>query len=398
MPRRVSDLARRLEGGPRASELHDEARRRRAAGSEILLLTVGDTDLPAPAAACDAAAAALAAGRANYPDKAGDPALRLALADAHAAATGAACDPSRVLVTAGAQQALFHALLALVGPGDEVLLLDPCYPAHAAAVRACGAVPVPVHLRADDGFRLTGSAVSAALTPRSRAFLLNTPHNPTGRVFDAAETAAAAEACRASDLWLVSDEVYAGMRYGRPFLPPASLPGMAGRTVTVGSLSKSHAMTGWRVGYAVSPPDAAAHVARVSACASLGVPPFVQAAALAALGSGAAHVGKAMAERRGRAATLLSGVPGLRAPAPESGPFLFLDVRGTGLTGTEFCWGLLDATGVAITPGEAFGDGGFGHARMCLAVGGTLLDEACARIAAHAAGLRSRRAAALTLA
>lgn len=398
MARRVSDLARRLEGGPRATELHDEARRRRASGGDIILLTVGDTDVPAPAAACAAATAAIARGRANYPDKTGDPALRSALAALHAGATGLPCDPSQVLVSAGAQQAAFHALLALVGPGDEVLLLDPCYPAHDVAIRACGAVPVRVPLRAQDGFRLTRAAVRSALTPRTRAFLFNTPHNPTGRVFDPAETAVVADACRDSDLWLLSDEVYSGLRYGKPFLPPASLPGLAARTVTVGSLSKSHAMTGWRVGYAVAPSEVAPHLARISACASLGVAPFVQDAALAALASGAEHVELAMAQRRARAASLLAGVPGLRAPAPESGPFLFLDVRGTGLTGTEFCWGLLDATGVAMTPGEAFGDGGFGHARMCLAVGDVQLDEACHRIAAHAERISRRADAALTLA
>ena len=392
MVRPVSQFAGRLRGGGRAMELHDEARRRLAAGKDVMLLTVGDTDLDTPAGAVEAGVSAILGGRTHYPDRWGERALRAAIAERHASMCGVAQDPAHVLVAAGAQQALFLTLLSIVDPGDEVLVLDPYYAHHASAVRACGAVPVPVPLSMDGGFRLLPGTVGPLVGPRTKAFIFNTPHNPTGRVFDAAETDEVVRACVANDLWVVSDEVYADLRFGKDFVPPASLPGMAARTAAIGSLSKSHAMTGWRVGWAVLPPSLAPHAARVSALASLGVPPFAQDAALVALREGAGHVPAAIGARRATVAHALSGLPGLRASAPESGPFFFLDVRGTGLSGTEFCWGLLDGEGVALVPGEGFGDGGYGHARLSLSVPEARLAEACSRIARHLRSLAASRA------
>ena len=399
MPQPVSELARRLGAGPGAMDIHDEARRRVAAGRDVLVLTVGDTDIETPACASEAGVRAIMAGRTHYPDKQGEAPLRAAIAARHEAVSGVPTDPDQVVVTAGAQQAVFLALLCLVGPGDEVLLPQPSYLWHAAAVRAAGAVPVPVPLCPDDGFALRPGAVDRALSPRTKAFLFNTPHNPSGRVFGAVETEAVAEACVRADLWCVSDEVYGEVRFGAPFHSPSSFPGMAERTVTVGSLSKSHAMTGWRVGHMLAPRPLVPHLGRLASCANLGVSPFVQDAAVAALldGTGAQEAVRAeLMARRDLVVSALDGRAGLRAPSPESGPFVLLDVRGTGLTGAEFCWGLLDE-GVALVPGEGYG--AHGHARLSLSVPCGRLEEACRRILAHAGRLRAgSRAGALTAA
>jgi arginine:pyruvate transaminase len=230
---------------------------------------------------------------------------------------------------------------------------------------------------------LEPSTVHAAITPRTRALLLNFPHNPTGASLTAAEAAAAAELARRHDLWLISDEVYAALADDGVHTSPLTLPGMRDRGVLISSLSKSHAMTGWRVGWAVTPPALATHLRTLARAMFFGLPPFIQDAAAHALSHGGAELARLREAYRRRAAVVADGlaaVPGIVARAPDAGMYVFADVRGTGRDGKQFARGLLDEHGVSVTPGEGFGPSGAGHVRMTLGTAEDRLAEACARI------------------
>lgn len=385
-------------GGPATEvwEILALAAERRRRGEDVIVLAIGDPDQPTPAAVVEAAKASLDRGRTHYADVAGQPALRAAIAARHAATTGQVVDPAQVVVLSGAQCALFATLQCLLDPGDEAIVFEPAYVTYPATVAASGATLVPVPLRPENGFHLDPSDLHRALTPRTRAILWNSPNNPTGAVGSRAELEAVAAACVERELWLVSDEVYAGLVYEGEHLGPAALPGMAERTVTVSSLSKSHAMTGWRLGWLVGPPQLAAHAANLALCMLYGSPGFVQDAATTALTTDLPEPAAARERyRRRRDAVVrrLSMLPGLRCHKPAGGMFVMVDVRGTGLSADAFAHGLLAAEGVALLPGDAFGPPAAGHVRLSLTVGEDRLAEACERIGRYAFRLagRSRR-------
>lgn len=358
----------------------EDARARIAAGEDVVMLGPGVPDLPPPPAALAACREALARGRTRYPAPGGEPALRAAVAARHARLTGVAVDPADVVITAGAQAGLLACALALAGPGRRVGIPVPAYPAHAAAVAAAGARVMPLPLGPAPGYALDLAAVRGA---DLALLLISAPHNPTGRVFGPGELTALAEACLAGDLWLVSDEVYAGLVHEGRHLPPAGLPGMACRTFTLGSLSKSHAMSGFRCGWVVAPPGLGPALRAVDACGSLGVPPFVQDAAIAALADGGAAEAEARAAYGARRHALLAGlarVPGIRVAAPEGGMFAMAEVSGTGLDGAEFARALLDR-GVCVIPGGAFGPGAAGSVRIALSEPPERIRIACERMA-----------------
>jgi arginine:pyruvate transaminase len=255
-------------GGPAADAwaIHTEAVRRRRRGEDVILLSVGDPDFPSPAPIIEAAKASLDEGRTHYADVVGQQPLREAIAAQHERLSGQRVTADEVVVFAGAQCALFAALQCLVEPGDEVIVLEPAYVTYPATVAASGATLVPVPLRPRNHFHLDPADLEAALTPCTRAILWNSPNNPTGAVATRAEVEAVARVARERDLWVVSDEVYATLVYEGEHLAPASLPGMAERTVTVSSVSKSHAMTGWRLGWLVGPPHLALHAGNLALC------------------------------------------------------------------------------------------------------------------------------------
>lgn len=226
-----------------------------AARTGALNLGQGFPDVDGPPAVARAAADAILAGVNQYPPGPGTPALREAVAAHQEARYGLRVDPDReVLVTTGATEALAAAVLALVGPGDEVLTLEPFYDSYAAVVALAGARHTTAPLRATpDGFRLDVEALERAVTPATRMLLLNSPHNPTGAVLDADELAAVARVAVAHDLLVVTDEVYEHLVYGVPHVPIATLPGMAGRTLTVSSSGKTFSFTGWKIGWVTGP-------------------------------------------------------------------------------------------------------------------------------------------------
>lgn len=392
---RFSSLVDRVTGpGADAWKIHVEALRQRDAGRDILFLTVGDPDLPPPEPLIEATIGALRSRRTGYPPIAGYPEVRAAVAARHAARTGRPCEAANVVLVAGAQAGLYASLQCIAGPGDEIVVGEPMYATYEAVVGAAGARVVPVPLPPERGFHPDPDALARAVTPRTRAIWINSPHNPTGAVLERSEVEAVADLCRRNDLWLVSDEVYCDFAYARPHFSPWSLPGMEERTVVVSSISKSHSAPGFRFGWVVAPTEMTRHLFNLLLCMTYGGPPFIQFGALAALTRDLPDVAAAGAAYRRRGA-LLAGIvadaPGCRAEMPEGGMFVMLDVRGTGVGSTAFAEALFEREAVATLPCDGFGPSAAGHVRISLGADDALITEAGRRIVRLARALSTER-------
>ena len=398
---RFSNLTQRVVGrGAEAWQVHFLAQQKQRAGADVIFLTVGEPDFDTPPVVVDEAVRSMRAGNTHYTDIVGFPRLREAIAGWHEKTTGQRVSPEQVVVGAGAQNALFSTLQVLVGAGDEVITPDPRYSTYEAVVGATGATLVSVPLVPERGFHLDLQALAAAITPRTRVILLNSPHNPTGAAMSRADVEAVAALAQRHDLWLVSDEVYAALSFESEHVSPASLPGMAERTVVVSSLSKSHAMTGWRVGWAIGPLELARHLHNLFLCMLYGSPGFVQDAAIVAIEQASGEV-ETMREtyrrRRDLVAPWLDRLPGLGCRLPEGGMFCMADCRGSGLSSQDFAIRLLEEESVAILPGDGFGRQAEGFLRISLGLPDETLAEACRRIEAFcgrlaAAGLSAAAA------
>lgn len=378
----ASRVERWLPARDAASEIQEAALRHRAAGEDVILLTAEEPDLPVAGPIIAAARASLELGHRGCPEPMGQLELREAIAGYHEGQGGYRREPDGVVVLPGARAALYAACQCLLDAGDAVLAPEPLYPTYPGAVQAAGATLVRVPMQPDRGFALDPERLGAALTPRARAVLLSLPGNPSGAVAGPAELDALAELCRRHDLWLICDEVLAALRHEGEHVSPSALPGMAERTVVVGSLSKSHAMTGWRVGWLLAPPSLARHVAALAQTMVQGPPGFVQEAATLALSEQreVETVQTRLRRRRDAVCRRLAGLPGLACHRPAGGASVLLDVRRTGLDGTEFARRLLASEGVAVLPGAVFGEITTGHVRLSLAVPDELLAEACNRV------------------
>ena len=388
---RFSVLTQRITGeGAAAWQIHDRALAMREQGMDVLLLSVGDPDFDTPRAIVDAAVSSLRAGDTHYSDIRGLPTLRASIARRHRRRCGQLVAAEQVIVLPGAQCAVYAVAQCLLNPGDEVIVAEPMYVTYEAVFGACGATVVPVAVRPENGFRVDPADVARLVTPRTRAMLLNSPNNPSGASLPMSTWQALARLCIEHDLWLISDEVYSDLVYEGEHISPASLPGMAERTATINSLSKSHAMTGWRVGWVVGPESLTEHLANLSLCMLFGLPDFVQRAAQVALERDLPEVAQMHEEyrqRRDLVCTMLDDCPGLKPVRPDGGMFVMVDVRQTGLDAQAFAERLLDDYGVSVLAGEAFGPSAAGHIRIGLVVDQVKLADACRRIALYAAEL-----------
>jgi arginine:pyruvate transaminase len=379
--------------GAEAWAIHMDAMRQRAAGREVIFLTVGDPDQLPPSPMIEATIDALRRAKTGYSPIIGYPEVRAAIAERFARHTGQACAMENVVVVPGAQAGLYCALQCLVGAGDEVVLPEPMYATYEAVVGASGATMVNVPLQPDKGFHPDLDALAKAITPRTRLLWINSPHNPTGAVLTRDEVETIAELCRRHDLWLLSDEVYEDLAYARPHISPWSLAGMSERTVVVSSLSKSHAVPGFRLGWIIGPAELTRHLHNLILCMLYGGPPFIQEGALVALRSELPEVAKLREDYRHRA-ELFSGVladaPNCKALSPEGGMFVLLDVRKSGLSSIEFARTLLEREAVAVIPCDGFGPSAIGHLRLSLTEDDALLTEAGTRIVRFARQIAGR--------
>ncbi len=380
---RLADL-----GGARW-EVHAIARALKAQGRDLIEMTIGEPDVPTPEALIDVAHAAMRRGRTGYSDGRGEPGLVSALADRYSARLGKTFSRDQFLCLPGTQTSLFLALMTLTGPGDEVLLGDPAYATYDGVIAASGAVPVPVPLHPENGFRMRAEDVLSRITPRSRVLFLNSPHNPTGAVLTRDDIAALGQIAIAHDLWIVADEVYEDLVYpGITFVSPLSMPELAERVVATSSISKSHAAPGFRSGWCVGPAEFCARALPLSETILFGNQPFIADMTAAALRA-PSSVADGMVERFARRARLLhaalDGVAGLGVNRPDAGMFALVDVRATGLSGRDFALGLLEHEAVAVMPGESFGATLSGWLRLTLTQPDDVTRAAADRIARYAA-------------
>ena len=395
---RYAAVTERLAGlGGAKWAVHMRARAMERAGRNVILLTIGEPDVPTPEALRLAAEEGLRAGRTGYSDGRGEPGLLAALASRYSARLGRAVGPERFLCFPGTQTALFAVLGGVADAGCEVLVGDPMYATYEGVIRAGGAIPVPVPLRPDAGFRLQPGDLASRITPRSRAILLNTPHNPTGAVLGQAELAGILALAEAHDLWVISDEVYEDLVYGpEPFVSPLALPGGDARVVVCSSISKSHAAAGFRSGWCLGPAEFCDRLLPLAETMLFGNQPFIADMTEAALRA-PDMVAADMRDRLRRRADLLSerldGVAGLRLHRPGAGMFALLKVSGCAQDGATFAHGLLDAQGVAVMPGASFGAALDDWVRIALTVDDAVLEAAAARILTHAAALHRAQVA-----
>lgn len=382
---RFSGLTERLGGtGADAWEVHYQAMTRLEAGEEIFLLSVGqETDSRSPPGAVAAAITSIEAGRHHYTPVEGEADLRQAIADYHRGYTGQAVSASQVTVFSGAQNALFAIAQVLLEPGDEVIILEPYYVTYPATFSASGATLVPVPLRAADGFALDVDLIVSALTARTRAVVVNSPNNPTGAIYGARELTELLKVCQEREIWLISDEVYAAVVDPEAVCSPSSLSGGAERSITISSISKSHRMTGWRIGWAIGPPEISKHLYNLNMCMSYGLPGFTQDAATHALREEGQVLQAVAASMRSRRQAIIAGLedtPGIRVIPGGGGMFLMVDISALGLNSQEFARGLLDCEAVAVLPGDGFGVSCRGFIRISAVLPVDRLEEACRRI------------------
>ncbi|NNA70293.1 pyridoxal phosphate-dependent aminotransferase [Pseudomonas gessardii] len=392
---RYSPFVERISGeSVSAWDIHYAAVEARGRGEDVIVLSVGDPDFATASAICETAVDALRAGDTHYTHVLGRPALREAIAAKQSRLQGIAVHADNVALVAGAQNGLFATSLCLFSHGDEVLVPEPMYLTYEACIHASGARIATIEQPAANGFRLTRAALEKAISAKTRGIALATPCNPTGNVYSREELELVAEVAREHDLWVISDEVYGQITYDQPHLSIASLPGMAERTVVLNSLSKTHAMTGWRVGWVVAPTALVGHLDNLLLCMLYGLPGFIQEAAIKALELDDEVVSDARTVYRRRRDLVVAGLGGiadLDCRVPQAGMFMLVDVRRTGLSSMDFAWQLFRATGVSVLDAQAFGASAEGFVRISFTVADDTLKDACQRIAGFVEGLRANR-------
>jgi aspartate/methionine/tyrosine aminotransferase len=389
---KFSSLTDRVKGSAAdVWDSHYEARQAQTRGEDVIILSVGDPDFSTPAPVVEAAVSALRSGDTHYTGVIGRSELRQSIAQQHQQACGQQVSKRNVAVTSGAQNALFATSLCISEKGDEIIVLQPMYVTYEATIQVSGAKLVPVVLDSENGFRLDAGRLRAAITPKTRAIFYASPSNPTGIILKPEELQTIAEIAIEHDLWVVADEVYAHIVFESVFQHIAGLPGMAERTVSIGSMSKSYAMSGWRVGWLIAPESLIQNIEKLALCMLYGLPGFTQQASLYALkyeGDAVVEMREIYRRRRDLLMTELESIPELRCLKPDAGMFLMVDVRDTGLEASEFVRQLYRYTGVSVLDATAFGASAKGFVRISYTIEESNLKEACRRIGSFVESLR----------
>ena len=369
-----------------------KARQLKAAGIKVFDFSLGEPDFNTPKHICDAAEKAALAGQTHYTPTSGTPEVKAAICKWYKTFHGLDCAPENVIVSNGAKHSLHNALAATVGPGDEVIIPTPYWVSYSDLVSMTGATPVLVTTTPESGFKMSPAQLRAAVTPRTRVLMLNSPNNPTGTVYARAELEALVDAMDGTDAAILSDEIYEQLIYGtaKPTCVATLRPWLKDRTITISGASKSYAMTGWRMGWAIAPP---ALVKAMDAIQSqeTSCPSSVSQAALVAALNGpqecVAEMRTEFAARRELTLGLLNAIPGVNLPAPEGAFYAFFDVSAYfGKTFADkvvtdsltFCGALLEQAHVNLVPGVAFGAEGF--VRMSFATGRDVIEGGIARM------------------
>jgi aspartate aminotransferase len=369
--------------GEGALSVFARARELETQGRSIIHLELGEPDFHPGQSVIDSAARALAEGKDRYCAVAGLPALRQELAAYLERTRSLQVDPANIVIAPGCKLALFLAMMALLEPGDEVLYPDPGFPGYSSITLGLGAVPVSFEISPRNQLQPDPEEIASKITPRTRMIITNSPGNPTGTVYTDAVQRAIAELAVQHDLWVLSDEIYARIIYGGEYLSMLRYPGMAERTLIIDGFSKSFAMTGWRLGYTVAPPEVVPALAMLAVNSYTCVAEFTQYAAIDALidreGTTTRMVGE-FARRREQFVRDLNRVPGFGCQPPDGAFYAWVDIAGTGMPAEDICRILLEEAGVAAIPGAAFGPVGQDFVRFSFASSRATLAEAAERI------------------
>jgi arginine:pyruvate transaminase len=383
MPKLSTRIERIIPEGKDGWEVHVHALNRQEAGDDIFMLSVGDHEFPTPAPTVRACIRALEEGHHHYTNLAGLPRLRRAIRDIASRSTGVNVQEDEIIATTGGQAALFGAMLATLDPGDHGIIISPYYATYPATMNCTGASHTVVLARAENGFQPDADDIRAAIRPETRVLLINSPNNPTGAVYTVPVLQAIAGICIEHDLWLISDEVYwthTGPLH--PHVSPIVLSGMRERTLIVNSMSKSHGMTGWRIGWLQAPPHVIRRLVDLNLASAYGLNDFVSRAAAEALEQdyGVAEIAARYESRRRAFVDAVKTIPGIVVRGSEGGMYVMIDIREVAASGEEFAWALLEEENIAVLPGESFGPGAAGHVRISMCESEQRLSEAASRL------------------
>lgn len=373
-------------GGSDGWDVFLKAREMIADGIDVTELTIGEHDIRTAAPILQDMHKAAMDGHTGYAAVPGTKALRETVAARVEARTGVPTTADNVLITPGGQAALFAAHMAACDPGDTALYVDPYYATYPGTLRGAGAIPQVIETRAEDAFQPRADAISVH-SKTARSLLINSPNNPTGVIYSDATLQAIADVCQEDDLWLISDEVYDTQVWEGHHLSPRALPGMAERTLVVGSMSKSHAMTGSRCGWIIGPKAAIANLITLATHTTYGVPGFIQDASRFALDQGAefeTEIARPFQRRRAIATEVLARQNTVALVPAQGAMYLMLDIRATGMTGESFAYDLLEAHNIAVMPGESFGTCAAGHIRVAMTIDDDSFGSALEVLCAHA--------------
>jgi aspartate aminotransferase len=389
----MKELSRLVSSIPASVTLavNDKAKALQAAGHDVIALAGGDPDFDTPEHVTAVAFAAIENGATHYPaPMKGIKPLLEAIADKMARDSNVHVNPDTdVVVTPGGKWGLYLALAAILNPGDEVLYLEPVWVSYPPMILLAGGRPVPVSLPADDNFRITADRLRAAITPNSKALMVNSPSNPTGRVLTQEEIDAIVEVALEADLYVISDEIYEKLTFdGRRHISVGAMPGMAERTMTVNGLSKSYAMTGWRLGWLVGPTPVLKIATRMNSQTVSSAATFTMHAAVAALNGPQDIIDEMCASyqaRRDFMVKALNEIEGVACRSVEGAFYLFPSFPRSKKNSLQLADALLEKAGIAGTPGIAFGSSGEGHVRFSIATAMSELERAVERLS-HVAG------------
>ncbi|NOD33958.1 MULTISPECIES: pyridoxal phosphate-dependent aminotransferase [unclassified Ruegeria] len=382
-------------GGSDGWDVFYRARRMLSEGQAVTELTIGEHDIRTDPSILHAMDLSAREGHTGYAMVPGTDLLRDTVAARVQTRTGVPTTRNNVMITPGGQSALFAAHMAVCDPGDVGLFLDPYYATYPGTIRGVGAVARAIQTAAEDAFQPCAERIDAA-ADGAVSLLINTPNNPTGVVYSRQSLEDVSEICQRRDLWLISDEVYDTQVWQGEHLSPRALPGMEDRTLVIGSMSKSHAMTGSRCGWIVGPEEVIAHLINLATHTTYGVPGFIQDASSYALTAGHELEEKIAApfrRRRSQAVAILQDQSTVGLVPAQGAMYLMLDVRKTGLSGESFANALLDTHSIAVMPGESFGSAAAGHVRVAMTVEDNRFASALKTLCSFAEQLAQRHAA-----
>lgn len=381
MPKPSNRISGIIPSGKDGWEVHFAAWTRKQAGEDIIMLSVGDHDFHTPSETVEACVSAVRAGHHHYTQLPGIPALRAAMAKLSTRCTGVETSPNEVIATPGGQAALYAAVQGTIDQGGHAIVVAPYYATYPGTFRSAGADFTVVETRAEDGFQPDAAAIEKAVRPNTRAILINSPNNPTGAVYTRASLEGIADVCRRHDLWLFSDEVYWTLSGGE-HLSPRALPGMAERTLVINSMSKSHGMTGWRVGWLTGPEHIITLLIDLNLVSTYGMPDFISRAAVEAIENdyGVAEIARLYEGRRNLFIDAMHGMNDVTVRGSEGGMYVMLDISAVEPDDEKFAWAFLEAEKVGIMPGSSFGDAAAGHLRVSMCQPEPVLLEAARRL------------------